>query len=430
MEVIKIKNILTAVRNPKINYELKKYKLFNIINNDIQYQDGILECLENNKQIDYLILSQSLPGNYKLEELIEKIQENNSNIKIIILLEKYDQELEKILNKKGIYRVLYLNKINIDNLIKIINEDEKMEKYKSEIQKEIDELKNIIYEEKYKKNENKKANNKKIKEKKIIKFNYLKNNYVKKENKKIIISVLGNNGSGKSIFSSILAKELENYYNKILIIDFDILNKSIHTIFGVKKYSKILNNYLINKTENNNFNIYDLIIKINKKIDLLSEINLIFNNKNKLNYEKLKKLINLLLNNYDAIIIDTTSEYFFEHIKEIIEVSDKCLFLTENNLLEISKSKRILEKYLKLNIEKNKIKIIFNKCNKIKINYLILKNIFSEFEIIGYLNYFKNYNLFINKNLKCNFLINNNFKKIVKKIIDKKRKDEDYAIIR
>ncbi len=398
MEVIKIKNILTAVGNPKINNELKKYKLFNIINNDIQYQDGVLEILEINKKIDYLILNQLLPGNYRLEELIEKIQENNSNIKIIIILEKYNQELEKILNKKGIYRILYLNKINIDNLIKIINEDEKMEKYKNEIQKEIDELKNIIYEEKYKNKE------------KIIK----KENNI---NKKIIISVLGNNGSGKSIFSSVLSKELENYYNKILIIDFDILNKSIHTIFGVKKYSKKINNFLINKYQNNNFNIFDLIIKINNKIDLLSEINLIFNNKNKLNYEKLKKLIGLLLNNYDAIIIDTTSEYFFEHIKEITEISDKCIYLTENNLLEISKSKRILNKYLKQNIDKNKIKIIFNKCNKFKINKIILKNIFSEYEIIGYLNYFKNYNFFINKNLKCNFLINNNFKKIAKKII-------------
>jgi len=218
-----------------------------------------------------------------------------------------------------------------------------------------------------------------------------------------------------------LAHELKKYYKKILIIDFDILNNSIHTILGVKKYPKKLNNF-------DNLKIFDLIIKINKKIDLISGINLIFNNKNKINYEKLKSMIEELLEKYDAIIIDTTSECFFEYTKEIINVSNKCVFLTEANLSEISKSKRFLEIYYKnWNIKKEKIKIIFNKCNKNIIKNIILKNIYSEYEILGYLkNNFK-YNFLINNNFKYNvlkinnvknnFWINKDLKKIVNKIL-------------
>ena len=85
MEGKRIKKIITAIGNPILNNELNKIENFIIINNDILYQEGIIEFLEINKQIDFLILSQLLPGNYNLEELIEKIKEKNKKIKIIII---------------------------------------------------------------------------------------------------------------------------------------------------------------------------------------------------------------------------------------------------------------------------------------------------------------------------------------------------------
>ena len=47
-----------------------------------------------------------------------------------------------------------------------------------------------------------------------------------------IVSVLGPGGIGKSIFTANFAKSIKNL--KILIIDFDIINNSIHTIFRKK----------------------------------------------------------------------------------------------------------------------------------------------------------------------------------------------------
>lgn len=481
MEVKKIKNILTAIGNPLLNNELKKTENINIINNDIQYQDGIFEILEINKKIDFLILSQLIPGKLKIEELLEKIQENIPKIKIIIILEKYDEKLEKILIEKNIYRILYNNKIEIKDIIKIINEDEKMEKYNEEIRKEIEELKKYIVEnnkknniknnkilekisnkinKKFKKDliENKiriknkinknnikfienqenifKINNKKEEKnkskillkkykfmdkvanskilnnkllnilfiEKINKYNIIKNiifnsNCNKKNNK--IISIVGNNGSGKSIFSVLLAKELKKYSEKILIIDFDILNNSLHTILGVKKYPEKIKENINNKEYIKEINIENLIIKINKKIDLVSGINLIFDCKNKISLEKLKELVKKLSLYYDAIIIDTSSECFFDYTKEILKISEKCIYLTEANLLEISKSKRILEIYQNnWNIGTEKIDIIFNKYNKNSLNMNLLKKLYSGYKILGKIDLNTNYNLLINKNIK------------------------------
>ena len=145
----KIKKILTAIGNPILNNELKKINEITVINNDILYQDGIFEILEINKEIDFIIISQLIPGNLELEDLVEKIEKINSNIKIILILENYNDNLENTLVKKGVYRIFYDNKIEIKDIIKIINEDNKMEKYNEEIRKEIDELKEYIRNNNY-----------------------------------------------------------------------------------------------------------------------------------------------------------------------------------------------------------------------------------------------------------------------------------------
>ena len=70
------------------------------------------------------------------------------------------------------------------------------------------------------------------------------------------------------------------------MIDFDILNSSLHTILGTKKYPPIIENKIRNRLNivmgENKFNqisIENYIIKINKKIDLLSITELLFERK-------------------------------------------------------------------------------------------------------------------------------------------------------
>lgn len=395
-----MKKIITALAEPQLNNELKKEKDFIVIGKDIQYQEGVIEILETEKEVDFLIISEVLPGNEKIENLIEKIRRINNEVNIVIILENKKEELEKNLYSKNVYLILY-NKIEIKEIIKLIKN--KKEDENEKIKKEINDLKKIIIEQNSKNKQNKKQKIKEVKE---------------LNSQKEIICILGSGGVGKSIFTVNLAKSLIYSKKKILIIDFDILNNSLHTILGVKKYSekiskKIKENNLIKDI----ISLEELKIKINKRIDLISGINLLFDSKYKINNIQFNNLFNDVKKFYDVIIIDTSSECFFNYTKDIIKKSNINIFIVEPNLLEIQKSKNILKIYKEeWNIDNNKINILFNKFNKNSIDINILKIIFSEYNIIGKIDISDKYNLIINKNANK---IDKNIKKEYLKIIEK-----------
>ena len=395
-----MKKIITALAEPQLNNELKKEKDFIVIGKDIQYQEGVIEILETEKEVDFLIISEALPGNEKIENLIEKIKQINNEVNIVIILENKKEELEKNLYSKNVYLILY-NKIEIKEIIKLIKN--KKEDENEKIKKEINDLKKIIIEQNSKNKQNKKQKIKEVKE---------------LNSQKEIICILGSGGVGKSIFTVNLAKSLIYSKKKILIIDFDILNNSLHTILGVKKYSeriskKIKENNLIK----DKIGLKELKIKINKRIDLISGINLLFDSKYKINNIQFNNLFNDVKKFYDVIIIDTSSECFFNYTKDIIKKSNINIFIVEPNLLEIQKSKNILKIYKEeWNIDNNKINILFNKFNKNSIDINILKIIFSEYNIIGKIDINNKYNLIKKKNANK---IEKNIKKEYLKIIEK-----------
>ena len=158
------------------------------------------------------------------------------------------------------------------------------------------------------------------------------------------------------------------------------------------------------KTELNNKN---KIIKINKNIDLITiKYEDEFGQK-KLGQEKieqinyLEKIINKLKNNYDYIFIDTNSNLITNTLINILKLSDLIIFISDTNLLEINKSIKLLDILIsKYKINKNNFIILFNKYNINSIDINLLKNIFYEFNILGYLKYSTSYNKLINKNNK------------------------------
>lgn len=395
-----MKKIITALAEPQLNNELKKEKDFIVIGKDIQYQEGVIEILETEKEVDLLIISEALPGNEKIENLIEKIKQINNEVNIVIILENKKEELEKNLYSKNVYLILY-NKIEIKEIIKLIKN--KKEDENEKIKKEINDLKKIIIEQNSKNKQNKKQKIKEVKE---------------LNSQKEIICILGSGGVGKSIFTVNLAKSLIYSKKKILIIDFDILNNSLHTILGVKKYSeKISKKIKENNLIKDKICLKELKIKINKRIDLISGINLLFDSKYKIDNIQFNNLFNDVKKFYDVIIIDTSSECFFNYTKDIIKKSNINIFIVEPNLLEIQKSKNILKIYKEeWNIDNNKINILFNKFNKNSIDINILKIIFSEYNIIGKIDINNKYNLIINKNANK---IDKNIKKEYLKIIEK-----------
>ena len=233
-----------------------------------------------------------------------------------------------------------------------------------------------------------------------------KKDYNKFGNSKVI-ALSGCYGSGKSLTTSLLGEAAKKIKLKTIIIDFDIINNSINTIFKIKRY---------NYYEENDKKIENFITHISNNLDIFCGIDLLFNEKNKINYEKVEELISELKDIYDLILIDTSSETVLKFIKIVLANVDKIIFLVEPNLLEIKKAENLLEIYIEdWEVYPNKIEILFNKVNNNSIDEEILKEIFGKFKIIGKIgasNKFTN----IANNIKEENLLLNKYMKILTKL--------------
>lgn len=372
-----MKKIITAINNNIFSEELNKSENIEVVNKDIQYKEGILEVLEKNKNIDILIINEKLPGNIYFEELIKKVKEKNENIDIIYILEKEDLKIRLLLKKYNIENIYLNNEITIKKLISIIENKEEVKKYcdKNIKDNNINKVIKIF---------------KDIKKKKISNyFNKLKNK--NKFNKKIVITINGKNGVGKTINSILISKYFENKNKKILLVDY---KKNIKCILGIKN------------------NINNDKCKYNSKIDIIEFENFIKNDLN--SYKK----------NYDIIIIDLKNDNYYEEKNKLIKYADLNLIIMEANLLGIKLTKEIIDKLkIILNNCTNNIHILENKVNIYSIDKEIIKQCFPEINILGKIKYRNIYDEFINKNFNYKFINKkikfNNINKEYKTIFDK-----------
>ena len=344
--------------NEEVNKEISNYDEIQVLSNDFLYQEAVLDFIEKNPDIDFLLLNEELPGE-KIEDFINKI----NKIKIILFVENKSNNIEKII-KENIYRIFTNGEKTVDEIIKIIKEENYVEK----LEKEIENLKEIIQE----KNNNK--NNFKQYFEKII--NRKENNHEVQNSK--IICISGCSGIEKDIFTYIFAKEIPNKDNKTIIIDLDILNDNIHKLIQNKKIKIIRGK--------------EILLEKNEKISTI----------------KFEEIIKKIKKEYNQIIVNTSSECFYDINKKILEKSNKIIFIIENNIENIKKSKKLLEIYLEnFNIKKEKFEIILNKTEKKENIYLS--------EIIGSLSINKNLEIkSINPNIQYK---RNNIKKLIKRTI-------------
>ena len=270
------------------------------------------------------MLNDELPG----EEIIE-FMKKIKNTKIIIFTEK-SRNIDKINLEKYAYKVFLNGEISIEEIKKII----KQQNYTEELEKEIEKLKNIIYE----KETNKYAITKFIKS--------------KTENKKSkIISIAGFESIAKTIFIIDLINSIKTKEKNVLLINMNILNQDIEQTFKNNISSKVK----IKKAKNFLFENGEIIGKNNiiKKID------------------KLKK-------DYDYIIINNNAECYFELNHALMEKAENIYFIIEKNIKDINLL-NIYEKNWNLKLEKIKVILININIRKNKI-----KN--TNIEILPYKN--------------------------------------------
>lgn len=153
---------------------------------------------------------------------------------------------------------------------------------------------------------------------------------------------------------------------------------------------------------------------MDKNIDVIASSNIIFDKNYVCKKEKIEKVLSILKNRYNLILIDTTSDTKYEELMRILEnCSDNIICLTEGNLIQIKKTINLLEE-----IRADKIEIVYNKKNKYTMNKQVLEMLFFKFKISGVLNYDTRYNQIINKNVN-RLYISKNVKKEYERLIQK-----------
>lgn len=364
--------IVTALGNPALNYELKKYSEFEIIGNDIQYMDGIVEVLEQNNNIDYIIISEILDGQVRLINLIDIIYKINRKIKVIVILNERNIEIEDSLIRKGIHDILY----NYTDIIEIVNllKNRNIELLNKELRDEIDELKKIIL----------KKNRKKILKKKT-------DNY-RTKNECRVIGVTGSSGIGKTSFSILLANKLKKKY-KILLIDLDLINSDINNFYKIKN----------DDIDNEAFSLKNYRTSIDSNFDVITGFNYLFYQR-KVDTKQVEIELNEIKNSYDYIIVDTCSEPTFLENKIIFNLCDYIILLTGINNLEIKKSLRLLNIINRnLGVDTRKINIVLYKYKILDLIFykkFTFKDVFKGINILGKIRYINSNNLYINNNFR------------------------------
>ena len=398
--------IITAIGNPKIREILSNEKNILIIEKDILYKDAIIEILEKNKKINYIIINEYLPGEINNRKLIKKIKEIREDIKIIFVeiedrLNQNNKRKRDIKNEEEESIVdIILKEIGIkydnesDENLKMDNNNlEKIYRIEKENQKESQDFdKNVIKE----------YIGKLCKQhhKKILKKPQKKRRNLSK-NKVIVIA--GNSGSGKSLMLANLSYFFSINKSKVLILENSENNNNIKTIFGIansKESSKIEKDKIYIKLKS---------IEVNKRLYVSDLIDI---------KPDVKQIIDKGI--YNLLFIEMSNLMDENLRKEILKICDKIIFIVEPNLIGIKNIKDLINNYEKIfKIKSKKIKILINKKNKFSINTKLLKNIFYKYEIIGKIKFNYKYDFFINNNYKkiiFNRRIKNEFNKIIKKI--------------
>lgn len=292
-------------------------------------------------------------GEMTFKELICAILAINEKIEIIVFVEDKTSELQNFLYSNGVYKIFQNNEVDFDTLVKSIV-GEVVEPAPQISEAFNDELKKInkILQDKYS----------------LDKIGF--------EEKGKVISFTGAYNSGKTTMSALYAKEYARLGKKVLTIDFDVYNDSLHHLLAVEKYNS--------RESTLTMDFKKQIRKISKNEDILCVMDLLFSNDNKVDFVNLEEMIKDFKCKYDVILIDTTSDYKYKYLARIFNISDEIVFVVVPTRLDLRKGLSLFE-ILKVDfkISSDKITMILNKETGWTINAEIISSMYGNFSISG-----------------------------------------------
>lgn len=354
-----MKKILTALGNSTLNNELKKYAKYDVVSEDLFYQEAVLD-ISKEEELDVIIISSLLQGQYDTIEFLKEVKKKNITSRIILIVDYISDEDKNILISKGIFDILNDNEIEIYDVIEAIDREEPIN-IRKQLEKElINELEN----------------------KSAVKDNreeYLTEPIIiSKTQKQEVITVFGTPGSGKSTIIANLVKHFSKKTKaKILLIDLDTLNGNLDEILNISRVPENVEilidedkkcgiNYVADLVLKNRFdaNVLDELVINCDNFDFLSGNTSLHYCQNVLNENCYDRLLEAAKEKYDFIFIDTNSNIFLDSTKWALLNCSRVLFVTEDSNISLKKTSQLLKVIFDLwSIWKNKVQIILNKVN-------------------------------------------------------------------
>lgn len=378
-----MKKIVTAMGNETLNSELKKYTKYDLYENDLYYQEAVIDVLTEGNY-DILVVSALLQGQFEFGEFVEKIRRVDKTIRIIVVTDELSDSLKRKLNDCNIVDIFFDDRVALTEIVDSIDREEpllqKYSKIKNDSEQKVAEIKSERYESNI-------TN--------TIDTPVIVNETIQKQE---VIVISGTNGSGKSTVAANFAKVLSGKTtSKILLIDLDTLNGNLDEILDIHKVPQnveiILDenkkcglNYAVELISKNRFdtNILDEIVINAGGIDVLTGNTSLHYCQNVLTEEHYNKILECAKEKYDFIIIDISSNIFLDSTKWSLQQASRVFFVTENNYVSMKKAGQLISVFTdNWKIWKNKIEVIINKERHSGIEFEVVERILSDYKVIG-----------------------------------------------
>lgn len=377
-----MKRIVTALGNAILNQELRKYAKYDVMSEDLLYQEAVLDLLKTT-EVEVIVISGLLQGQYDVLDFLLEVKKLQITARIILIVDTIPEETKNILISKGIFDILYDQEIEIADVMEAIDREEPIN-LKMQWEQERKQMQQAMLQE--------------------ASESFAASFVAKTETKTItqvqkqeVIAMFGVAGAGKS---TVLANLVKTFAKKtkanILVIDLDTLQGNLDEVLQLNKVPEqvelLLNedkkcgiNYVAELVLKNRFdtNVLEELVVHGNGFDFLSGNTSLHYCQNVLNETCYRKLLEAAKQKYDFIFLDVSSNIFLDATKWALQVATQVLFVMEDSPISLKKAMQQLEVAFSLwNLWKEKVFLIINQATNQGLSEELIAEV-SHCKVIG-----------------------------------------------